>query len=99
MAQSYVKRFRELIRMASDAEAVKKSIGARLYANASMSGSTDLPTSSKDAEIDAIIQEFEGDADMSSKISSKLRLGGKRTRKLKRKSRQPRKTRKYSRRQ
>jgi hypothetical protein len=109
MAKEYVDRLKALIDSADDKDAVKNSIGARLYANATMSGSRDLPTSSKDAEIDEIIAEFEGDSDMSTEVNEGLDelVGGRRKRKVRktrktrkptRKSRQLKKTRKYSRR-
>lgn len=112
MAQEYVDRLKALIDSADDKDAVKDSIGARLYANATMSGNTNLPTSSKDKEIDAIINEFEGDDEMSGEVSEALDEldGGRRKRKQRktrktrkqrkptRKSRQLKKTRKYSRR-
>jgi hypothetical protein len=109
MAEEYAGRLKALIDSAEDKAAVKKSIGARLYANATMSGSRDLPTSSKDTEIDKIITEFEGDSDMSTEVNEALDelVGGRRKRKTRkhrkthkptRKLRQSRKTRKYSRR-
>ena len=109
MAQEYVDRLKALIDSADDKDAVKKSIGARLYANATMSGNTNLPTSSKDKEIDDIIGEFEADDEMSGEVSEALDEldGGRRKRKQRktrkqrkptRKSRQLKKTRKYSRR-
>lgn len=109
MAEDYVRRLKALIDSADDKDAVKKSIGARLYANATMSGNTNLPTSSKDKEIDDIIGEFEGDDEMSGEVSEALDEldGGRRKRKTRktrkqrkptRKSRQLKKTRKYSRR-
>jgi len=99
MAEAYAKRLKALVDSATDKDAVKNSIGTKLYENGSMGlDNPNAPTSSKDAEIDAIIGEFEGDAEMSADVENAMKkMGGKkrRTRKLKRKTR---KTRKYSRR-
>ena len=96
-SRQYAARFQKLIDSASDKEAVRSSIGARLYLNATMGGNVP-PTSSKDAEIDAIISEFEGDADMSGSISRALKLAGGKRRRTRKLTRKTRKTRKYSRR-
>jgi hypothetical protein len=108
MAEEYAQRLQALIDSASDKEEVRKSIGARLYLNATM-GSNVPPKSSKDAEIDAIIREFEGDNEMSSEISDLMQIDGGRRKKRKTRrggktggrrklTRKTRKTRKYSRR-
>jgi hypothetical protein len=73
MIDDYLRRFKELIASASDKEIVKISIGARLYANATMSGNPNLPKSSKDMEIEEIIHEFEGDADISAELTTRVR--------------------------
>lgn len=100
----YAARLQSLIDSATDKDAVKTSIGARLYDNSTMSGKP-MPTSSKDSEIDAIIGEFEGDAEMSGEVSEALGMEGgrkkrkaKKTRKSKKSRKTPKKTRKYSRR-
>jgi len=96
MAEEYARRLKALIDAASDKPAVKKSIGARLYANVTMS--VPKAKSSKDAEIDAIIAEFEGDEEMSQDVMDAMKkMGGKR-RKTRKPTRKTRKTRKYSRR-
>ncbi len=83
MADTYATRLKQLIDSAQDKDAVKTSIGARLYANSTMTGNqARLPTSSKDAEINTIIAEFEGDAEMSSDVEDALKkIGGRRRRK------------------
>lgn len=83
MADTYATRLKQLIDSAQDKDAVKTSIGARLYANSTMMGNqARLPTSSKDAEINTIIAEFEGDAEMSSDVEDALKkIGGRRRRK------------------
>lgn len=73
MINAYVRRLKNLIDSASDKDAVTLSIGARLYANATMSGNRNLPTSSKDIEIEEVINEFEGDADLSAEIMTRLK--------------------------
>lgn len=88
-----VQRLYDIIQSASDKEAVKTAVHAALYNNATMS-SRPLPPSSKNSEIEDIILEIEGDADMSSEVAEKLKQRGAR-RKTKK---QARKSRKYSRR-
>lgn len=97
MAEDYAMRLKALVDAAADKDAVKKSIGARLHANATMG--TPKATSSKDAEIDTIVAEFEGDEEMSQEVMDAMKkMGGKRRRKTRKPTRKPRKTRKYSRR-
>lgn len=100
MAKEYANRLNALIDSAC--EEVKSSIGARLYANSTMMGNRDnLPKSCKDAEIDAIIDEFEGDDEMSSDVKDAMEAagkGGKIHRKTRKTTRKTRKTRRYSRR-
>lgn len=89
-----VRRLYDLIQSANDKEAVKKAVYAALYNNATMS-SRPLPPSSKNAEIEEIVSEFEGDADMSSEIDDKLKQqGARRRRKTKKSKKRARKTRK-----
>lgn len=85
MATSYAKRLRGLIDTATDKDAVRKSIGARLYANASMGNYPNLPTSSKDVQIDAILSEFEGDDEISADVTKMI--GGRKHRKTRRRRR------------
>lgn len=98
-ADEIVRRLHDLIQSANDKEAVKKAVHAALYNNATMS-SRPLPPSSKNAEIEEIVSEFEGDADMSSEIDEKLKQQGARrvsrvsrrkTKKLKKRARKTRK--------
>jgi ABC-type proline/glycine betaine transport system substrate-binding protein len=97
MADDYARRLKALVDTATDKDAVKKSIDARLHANATMGVAK--ATSSKDAEIDAIVAEFEGDEDMSQEVMDAMKkMGGKRRRKTRKPTRKTRKTRKYSRR-
>ncbi len=97
MAQAYARQLKALVDSANDKDAVKKSIGARLYANATMGGPP-VATSSKDAEIDAIIVEFGGDDEMSQEVMDEMKkMGGKR-RRTRKSTKKPKKTRKYSRR-
>ena len=91
-----VRRLYELIQTANDKKAVKKAVHAALYNNATMS-SKPLPRSSKNAEIEEIITEFEGDSDLSTEIDEALKQQGAR-RKTKKSKKVARKTRKYSRR-
>ncbi len=92
-----VRRLYDLIQSANDKQAVMLAVHAALYNNASMS-SKPLPPSSKNAEIEEIIGEFEGDSDLSSEIDEKLKQQGARRRKTKKSKKVARKTRKYSRR-
>lgn len=73
MIDDYLRRFKELIASAPDKKAVQTSIGARLHVNGTMNANPNLPKSSKDIEIEEIISEFEGDADMSAEITKHLR--------------------------
>lgn len=88
-----VQRLYDIIQSASDKEAVKKAVYAALYNNAAMS-SRPLPPSSKNSEIEDIVLEFEGDADLSAEVEKKLKQRGARRKTKKR----ARKSRKYSRR-
>jgi hypothetical protein len=89
----YAQRLNNLIHEAEDKADVRKSIYARLYANATMSSGLP-PQSSKDQEIDQIISEFEGDADTSAEVEEELKkLGGRRRRKTKRRAKKSRKSR------
>ena len=92
-----VLRLYDIIQSANDKEAVRTAVYAALYKNATMS-SKPLPPSSKNEEIEEVIAEFEGDADLSSEIEDKLKQQGARRRKTKKSKRKARKTRKYSRR-
>jgi outer membrane protein assembly factor BamE (lipoprotein component of BamABCDE complex) len=95
-----VRRLYDIIQSANDKKAVKKAVHAALYNNATMS-SKPLPRSSKNAEIEEIIVEFEGDSDMSTEIDEKLTQQGARRasrRKTRKSKKQAKKTRKYSRR-
>lgn len=93
----FVLRLYDIIQSANDKEAVRTSVYAALYNNATMS-SKPLPPSSKNAEIEEVIAEFEGDADLSSEIEDKLKQQGARRRKTKKSKKTAKKTRKYSRR-
>ena len=97
MSDEIVRRLYDIIQSANDKEAVKKAVHAALYLNATMS-SKPLPRSSKNAEIEGIIAEFEGDADLSTEIDEKLTQQGARRRKTRKSKKRARKTRKYSRR-
>lgn len=97
MTDEIVRRLYDIIQSANDKKAVKKAVHAALYNNATMS-SKPLPPSSKNAEIEEIIVEFEGDSDMSTEIDEKLTQQGARRRKTRKSKKQARKTRKYSRR-
>lgn len=92
-----VRRFYDIIQSAEDKDAVRRAVYAALYINATMS-SAPLPPSSKNAEIEDIISEFEGDADLSSEIDDKLKQQGARRRRTKKSKKMAKKTRKYSRR-
>lgn len=92
-----VLRLYDIIQSANDKEAVRTSVYAALYNNATMS-SKPLPPSSKNAEIEEVIAEIEGDADLSSEIEDRLKQQGARRRKTKKSKKRARKTRKYSRR-
>lgn len=75
MAYDAAKQLKSLVDSAEDKDAVIKSIGAKLYANSAMTGNqSHLPKSSKDADIDAIIVEFEGDDEVSHMVMANMKL-------------------------
>lgn len=95
---SIVEALESILEQSTDKDKVKKSIGARLYATARAREPPTSATSSMDADIDEVLQEYEGDADLMSEVMDRMKplIGGRRkTRKSKRKAR---KTRTYSRR-
>jgi hypothetical protein len=76
--ESYITRLRKLISSAEDKDAVKDSIRARLLMIVRMKGATP-PTSSKDAEIDAILREMGENGSDATAVAIGLGLaGGKR---------------------
>lgn len=76
--ESYITRLRKLISSAEDKDAVKDSIRARLLMIVRMKGGTP-PTSSKDAEIDAILGEMGENGSDATAVAIGLGLaGGKR---------------------
>lgn len=87
-----VLRLYDIIQSANDKDAVRTAVYAALYKNATMS-SKPLPPSSKNAEIEEVISEFEGDADLSSEIEDRLKQQGARRRKTRKSKKASRKTR------
>jgi hypothetical protein len=92
----YAQRLHNLVQESNDKRDVRTSILARLYANATMS-SGQPPQSSKDADIDAIISEFEGDADTSAEVETEFKKLGGRRRKSRKSTKKSKKTRKQRR--